>query len=277
MTTKKVILILGGKGGTGKTLFCRTLFHMLRGEGVRTIGIDADRENPEFWDYHQHEAEPVTRIDFLSIEHARRFISLLDEHQPEVALLDMPGASGAATREQFQRFNLFHTLKKQLNGYEVTVVTILNNCFNVIGSLKVMMDAFGEQASYVAVMSEFWAMGNEPFKRWHNSARRKQLLEAGGKELILPKLEIEVFDVLHEKAMPFSKFDELPLGDRVLLGSYLNRSRGNFDAAHELLGLPPLDGRDTNDLVAQEVAAISAQNEAAQKTNKQTNKAKSAA
>ncbi len=37
MTTKKVVLTLGGKSGTGKTLVCRTLFHLHKGENVHVL------------------------------------------------------------------------------------------------------------------------------------------------------------------------------------------------------------------------------------------------
>ncbi|NJN32749.1 MAG: hypothetical protein HC824_21810 [Synechococcales cyanobacterium RM1_1_8] len=259
MTTKKVVLTLGGKGGTGKTLFCRTLFHLLKGEGIYTLGFDGDRENPEFWDYHKNESNPVLRLDFLNIDDARQFISQLEESQPQVALFDMPGASGAATREQFARFNLFHTLKDELDGYEVTVVAVMNDCFNAIGSLKMMMEAFDEQAKYVAVLSDFWAKGKTPFQRWKGCERRKHFLQLGGKEVSMPMLELEVFDTLHGKASPFSRLNGLPLGDRVLLRSYLTRARAEFDLAHDYLGLPPLDGRDTNELVTQGINTISAQ------------------
>lgn len=272
MTTKKLVLTLGGKGGTGKTLFCRTLFHLLKGEGVYTIGLDGDRENPEFWDYHKDESNFVNRLDFLEVEDARTLISRLDEHKPDVALLDMPGASGAATREQFQRFDLFNTLNQDLDGYEVTVVSVMNDCFNAIGSLKMMMEEFGDRASYVSVLSDFWAKGQEPFKRWRNCSRRQQFLELGGKEVTLPMLELEVFDTLHEQAWPFSRMNDLPLGDRVLLRSYLTRSRAHFDAAHDSLGLPPLEGRDANALVHAGIAKLTEKREA--KTSKKKAAAK---
>lgn len=271
MTTKKVVLILGGKGGTGKTLFCRTLFHILKGEGIHTVGLDGDRENPEFWEYHKDEANSVIRLDFLDVDDARLFVTRLDESQPQVAILDMPGASGAATREQFARFNLFHTLKSDLNGYEVTVVSIMNNCFNAIGSLRMMMDSFGEQAQYVAVLSDFWAMGKNPFQRWKGSKRREQFLQLGGKEITMPMLELEVFDTLHEQVFPFSKLNDLPLGDRVLLRSYLTRARASFDAAHDYLGIPPLEGRDPNEVITQGVATL------AEKQAQSNKSAKSAA
>ena len=257
MTTKTVVLTLGSKGGTGKTLFCRTLFHLHKGENVRVLAYDADRENPEFWDYHKDEAHDAKRLDFLEVDGARNLMARLEQHKPDVALLDMPGASGAGTREQFERFDIFNTFKNELDGYEVTIVAVLNNCFNAISSLEMMMEAFGDKAHYVAVLSDFWITDkNAPFKRWKACDTYKRFQELNGKEVTLPMLEVEVFDVLHEKAWPFSQMNELGLGDRILLRSYLSRSRAAFDLAHDYLGLPALDGRDVNELVNQGVASI---------------------
>ena len=250
MTTKKIVLTLGGKGGTGKTLFCRTLFHLLKGEDIRVSGLDADRENPEFWDYHKTDNHVVKRLSFLEINGARQFMERLEGNKPDVVLLDMPGASGAGTREQFERFDIFDTLKNELDGYEVTVVAVLNNCFNAIGSLEMMMESFSDQANYVAVRSDFWITNkNAPFQRWENCGVYQDFQQLKGKEVRLPVLELEVFDVLHSKALPFSKMDELGLGDRILVRSYLSRARASFDAAHDYLGLPPLDERDANQVV----------------------------
>lgn len=258
MSNKKVLLTLGGKGGTGKTLFCRTLFHFLHSEGVQVTGLDADRENPEFWDYNKEDITPVHKLNFLTIDGARKFINRLDKYQPDVVLLDMPGASGAATRDQFRRLDIFNTLQNELNGYEIIVTTVLNESYNTISSLGVMMESFGDQASYVAVLSRFWEKETAPFKRWRESNRYELFTQLKGKEVVLPVLEKEVFDVLHEKAWPFSKLNQLELGDRILLRSYLTRSRASFDAASDYLGLPALEGRDANELVLQGVAARSA-------------------
>ena len=272
MVTKKVVLTLGGKGGTGKTLFCRTLFHLHKGENVRVLGYDADRENPEFWDYHKAEAHGIKRLDFLEIDGARSLMACLEEHKPDVTLLDMPGASGAGTREQFERFDIFNTFKNELDGYEVTIVAVLNNCFNAIGSLEMMMETFGDQANYVAVLSDFWITDKKaPFQRWKTCETYKRFQELNGKEVNLPMLEVEVFDVLHEKAWPFSKMNELGLGDRILLRSYLARCRAAFEPAHDYLGLPPLDGRDTNALINDGITGI------ADRAKKQGKKAKAAA
>jgi len=270
MTTKKVVLTLGGKGGTGKTLFCRTLFHLHKGENVRVLGYDADRENPEFWDYHKDEFHNVKRLNFLEVDGARNLMGRLEEHKPDVALLDMPGASGSGTRAQFERFDIFNTFKTELDGYEVTIVAVLNNCFNAIGSLKMMMETFGDQANYVAVLSDFWITNkNAPFQRWKTCETYERFQQLNGKEVALPMLEVEVFDVLHEKAWPFSKMNDLGLGDRILLRSYLSRSRAAFEPAQDYLGLPTLDGRDTNELINQGVVSIAEKSKTKAKTQKQ--------
>lgn len=246
MTTsqKRLLLCIGGKGGVGKTLFCRTLFHFLVSEQVQVLGIDADRENPEFFDYHCEASPPVERLDFLSVDGLRQLLEILGETSPQIALVDMPGASGAATREQFERFDIFNTLKQELGDYQVTIIAVLNNCFNSIGSLQLMMQAFGDKAQYVAVLSQMWALNHSRFQRWQQSSKRDTFLQLDGVEIQMPLMELEVFDTLHGLALPFSHQDELGLGDRILLRSFLNRSRAAFAPAAGLLGLPPLELAD---------------------------------
>lgn len=243
---KRLLLCIGGKGGVGKTLFCRTLFHFLVAEQVSVLGVDADRENPEFYDYHRQVSPAVERLDFLSVPGLRQLLERLEDSAPQIALVDLPGASGSATRQQFERFDVFHALKHDLSDYQVTIIAVLNNCFNSIGSLNLMMQAFGAQAQYVAVLSDMWTLNHSRFERWRGSSKRETFLELGGIEIEMPLLELEVFDTIHGRGVAFSQQDELGLGDRILLRSFLNRSRAAFAPAGTFLGLPPLtEPKDT--------------------------------
>jgi len=263
---KRLLLCIGGKGGVGKTLFCRTLFHFLVSEQIPVLGIDADRENPEFYDYHRQVSPTVDRLDFLSVHGLRQLLEQLDAQSPQIALIDLPGASGSATRQQFERFDVFHALKHDLGDYQVTVIAVLNNCFNSIGSLNLMMDAFGDQAQYVAVLSEMWALNHARFERWRGSSKRKTFLQLNGIEVEMPLLELEVFDTLHGLGIAFSQQDELGLGDRILLRSFLNRSRAAFAPAGELLGLPPLGEAAEPTATAKKTTKRTARKSTAKKT-----------
>jgi hypothetical protein len=228
MTTsnKRIILTLGGKGGTGKTLHCRTLFHFLLKAGVRSLAFDADYENPEFFEYYSKSINAtgsgISLLNFLDISEAKKLFSEIDNQRPDVVLLDMPGASGNMARAQIETFELFK-ISAEL-GYRVTIDTVLNNAYNSITSLQMMMDYCGAQVDYVAVKSLAWQVEGMDFSRWEKSSTRDAFLKLGGIEIEMPLLHMTTFDALHEKALPFHELEQLEFGDRLLVNSFLNRS-----------------------------------------------------
>jgi hypothetical protein len=235
-TLNRIVFILGGKGGTGKTLHCRQLYYALVQAGVKCLAYDADVENPEFEDYHTECQHKVKRLNFLKSAEAKTLFSDIDQQKPSVVLIDMPGASGKATREQLQKFGAFD-LAKDL-GYRITFDTVLNNCYNTINSLRIMIDFCGTQADYVAVKSLMWTQEGLNFSRWEKSEERKRFLELNGVEIEMPLLDLSTFDVMHEEALSFFEKDQLPFGDRILINSFLNLSLPELQKAAQYLGLP---------------------------------------
>ena len=237
---KRIILILGGKGGTGKTLHCRLLYYYLIKLGVKVLAYDADIENPEFEEYHERSEHKISSIDFLDVAEAKRFFTEIDRQKPEVVLMDMPGASGRATREQFETFGVFRIAEKL--GYRLTIDTVLNNAYNTINSLDVMLDYCANRADYVAVRSLLWQQGSLNFERWEASDTRKKFLELSGIEIEMPVLEASTCDELHGKdkkpALSFFESEKLEFGDRLLVESFLERSKLQLDLAAQYLGLP---------------------------------------
>lgn len=236
MELKRIILILGGKGGTGKTLFCRALYYFLVGAGINILGFDADKENPEFEEYHVHSEYKTELLDFLEVSEAKRFFTIIDEKRPDVAMMDMPGASGRQTREQIQKFGLFEIAKEL--GYRVTIATVLNNAYNTINSLDIMLQFCGNQADYVVVKSQLWNQGSLNFERWEKSETKKAFNELGGIEIEMPILDSSAFDMMHEKQASFFDLEKIPFGDRILVKSFLNLTRSQIESAARYLGYP---------------------------------------
>lgn len=233
---KRLILILGGKGGTGKTLFCRVLYYYLLKAKVNCKGYDADIENPEFYEIHANSSNPVEALNFLAIEDAKTLFTLLHDKKPDVALVDMPGASGEATREQLELFGVFGIIKEL--GYRLTITTVMNNTFNPINSLDAMLKFCGTQSDYVAIKSQLYNQGSLNYKRWEVSKTRKLLQDMKGAEIELPILEPSVFDVIHEMNLSFFEIGKLPFGDRILADSFLARTLPELQRAGEYLGFP---------------------------------------
>jgi hypothetical protein len=238
---KRIVLILGGKGGTGKTLFCRLVYYFLIKAAVNCRAFDADTENPEFAEYHEKTPHPVQLLDFLEVGEAKSLFTDLDRVRPHVALLDMPGASGKQTREQIQRFGLFQ-IAQQL-GYRVTIATVLNNAYNTINSLQSMLDFCGQQADYLVIKSQLWEQGSLTFDRWQQSETRQHFNTLKGIEITMPILDLSTFDALHEQLCPFFQRDRVSFGDQILVDSFLDLSLPQIERAAPYLGYPSKTSR----------------------------------
>jgi CobQ/CobB/MinD/ParA nucleotide binding domain len=235
-TNKRLIFILGGKGGTGKTTHCRQLFYFLIEAGVNAIGLDADVENCDFLRFHANAPHHVNQLDFLEVGEAKDLFTILDRDKPDVVLVDMPGASSQNTRDQWDRFGAFQVAKDL--GYRITLDTVLNNEYNTIASLKAMIEHCKGDVDYVAVRNRIWAQGKLTFHRWENSGTRTEFLNLGGVELDMPLLEPTTFDAIHEKGLSFFDIDQLDFGDRLLARSFLTHSLPELEKAAKYLGLP---------------------------------------
>lgn len=237
LNRKTINLILGGKGGTGKTLFARLLYTALYKANLKVVGIDSDIENPEFASVHSNpEQFAVVPLDFLNISTAKLIYTMLtgelgEESQafpymatqcsPDVVVIDMPGGSGHECREQLKLLGLIANSRDL--GYQTTVITVLNTGLSPIESLNAMMDFCGEDVQYVAVKSLFWQYSPDAFDRWSKSKTYKRFKKLKGVEIDLPVLPPTTFDALQVRNTSFIDLSGLPLGDRLLAQAFLNR------------------------------------------------------
>ncbi|MGM3309796.1 hypothetical protein ACSQ6I_28140 [Anabaena sp. WFMT] len=238
---KRIVMILGGKGGTGKTAFTRLLLDVLHSQGISYLGYDADTENPELFEYYQDFGSGVRLLNFIEVAEAKRFFTEIKAASPDVIVVDMPGASSNKTREIISKFGLFKIAGDL--GYRVSLVTVLNLGYSVITSLKAMVEFCGNQADYVVVKNLCWDKGLG-FQRWENSKTRVAISELQGVEIELPELEYSTFDMLIEKGLPFSAATEengFPFGDYLLVSGFLDQAKPELDKAAVYLGLHQLE------------------------------------
>jgi CobQ/CobB/MinD/ParA nucleotide binding domain len=237
---KRIVLILGGKGGTGKTALISALYYSLVKVGVKCTGYDADIENPVFAASHEKQANHlVQEVDILGSQEARDFLINLEklgDDRPEVVLFDMPGASGESTRAQIERFKLFKAA--ELLGYRITVCAVLNLDIFAINSVDAMLAFCGNQADYVVVKNLIWTKDGGAFDRWAASSTKKTFDQLKGIEIELPILEPVVFKALRDQSLSF--FDQAQFGfaDRLLTESFLDRCDRQLAIAAPYFGFP---------------------------------------
>ncbi|MEM0333569.1 MAG: hypothetical protein QXX30_03890 [Candidatus Aenigmatarchaeota archaeon] len=235
---KRLVFIVGGKGGVGKTLFCRTLYFWLNHKGASVMGLDADRENPEFFNYHAGVKEEVSiaALDILETQFAKRFFTLLAEGNSNVVLVDMPGASSRGMREQFKKFDAIEVANEL--GYRVTMVSVLNTGKSMITSIDNMLSYCETRVDYVIVKNDYFLQSGDTFSSWENSVVRQAFVEmkANHIEINLPALEPSSFEYLQKNQLSFFEIDQLDLGEFLLVRSFLKRAEQQIRRAGNLLG-----------------------------------------
>ncbi len=234
---RRIVMVVGGKGGTGKTLFARLLYYALVEAKVKAVGVDSDVENPEFAAYHEASKFNVFCLDFLSVDGGVSFLDLLAQKKPEVVVMDMPGASGEQSRNQLEKFNLLN-LDADM-GYRLTLTTVLNNGFSPIYSMEAMMECCRDRADYVVARNAHWEQGNLNFGRWDASEARTKFQALKGIEIAMPALEMATFDVLHPDKSFFEVKNLASAGHKMLAMSFLRRGVAGLDPAASYLGLSP--------------------------------------
>jgi hypothetical protein len=115
---------------------------------------------------------------------------------------------------------------------------VLNNAYNTINSLDVMMEFCGDRADYVVVKSQLWNQGYLTFERWERSETRQRFIQLKGIEVEMPVLEATSFDALHEESLSFFEREQLSFGDQILVDSFLDLSQPHIAAAAAYLGYP---------------------------------------
>jgi hypothetical protein len=234
---KRIVMILGGKGGTGKTAFTRLLLDVMHSKGINYLAYDADTENPELYEYYQNFGSGVRLLNFLEVAEAKRFFTEIKAESPDSVIVDMPGASSNKTREIISKFGLFKIAGDL--GYRVTLVTVLNLGYSVITSLKTMAEFCGDKADYVVVKNLCWDKGSG-FQRWENSKTSAAIAELKGIEIDMPELDYSTFDTLTEKGLPYSAATEengFPFGDYLLVSGFLDQAKPELEKAGAYLGL----------------------------------------
>ncbi|WP_373527132.1 hypothetical protein [Nostoc sp.] len=234
---KRIVMILGGKGGTGKTAFTRLLLDVIHSKGINYLAYDADTENPELYEYYQNFGSGVRLLNFLEVAEAKRFFTEIKAESPDSIIVDMPGASSNKTREIISKFGLFKIAGDL--GYRVTLVTVLNLGYSVITSLKTMAEFCSDKADYVVVKNLCWDKGSG-FQRWENSKTSAAISELKGIEIEMPELDYSTFDTLTEKGLPYSAATEengFPFGDYLLVSGFLDQAKPELEKAGVYLGL----------------------------------------
>lgn len=175
---KRLILILNGKGGVGKSTFTTNLVQFYKDLGSEHRSVDTDNENSTLKRFH-----PDAKFVDLS---APRGLDLLFEllQYTKTVIVDCRAASTDLILGYFAEVSAFDVLESL--GARLTVVMPVNHEPDSLEQLRVISNALENRCDYVVVRNQ---VHSDQFLLYDKSRIRARLLgELRAHEITMPKL-----------------------------------------------------------------------------------------
>lgn len=227
-----LILILGQKGGVGKSALAELVVAIIRAGGHIVAAFDADsavsslyqklavRDSNGVFLAEQDATEGVVRYNARDEHEASLLVNWLETSTPR-AVHDLPGGS----RDEIAKLlgagadGSLGELLDFLDEMDCSLVVlhpVTGDAANINSQLNTL-NAFGDRARHVAVINRAFQNTENDILPWRTSRTRKRLLEQGGREIELPALSSDIFQKLktgHQPLMSDGIAAKLTLLDR---------------------------------------------------------------
>jgi hypothetical protein len=197
---KRLILITGDKGGTGKSTFGRGLLDTLQHRQIDCLAYDSDKRNSQLYRHYKDGGAGVKKIDITVKGGGDVLIDEMDQRQAAVMLVDLPAGAGEHL-EKFEREMGFIAAAAEM-GYGVTVVSVLSRVKDSINALRLMLEFTGDAVQHVAVKNLYF--GEEArFVLFDESKVKQRLLESGGRVVKMDDLLDDTYGLVDQGNLMF--------------------------------------------------------------------------
>lgn len=218
---KRLILITGNKGGTGKSSFARGLLDVYHHLNIACSAYDSDTQNPQLF-RHYNKTIGISRINIALRGGADVLLDDLEQQKPAIALVDLPAGAGDSFERYEQDVQLISSASEL--GYRLTIVSVMSRVKDSVNALRLLMEFCSDRVDYVAVKNLHFGEA-EKFKRFDQSRAKEQFLASGGIEIVMPDLFDDTYDLIDEKDFTF----------REAVGATSSLSRANRSRVHQWL------------------------------------------
>ncbi len=236
---KRLVIVVGDKGGVGKTTFSRGLLQLYINSNIPCIAYDADSRNPQLQRYYKGFHKGLVRfVDFFARGAADDLLIDLEKENFPVYLLDLPAQSGGFFESYVKELSFFKILEAELNC-KVTMVSVISRVLDSVNLLEYLHNYCQEQVNYVVVKNLFHG-AEEKFERYDDSNLRKQMLERGLIETSMPDLFYKPYDFLDRHSLTFSqalKHSESNIVIKARISAWLADFEEKMRPGANLLGL----------------------------------------
>lgn len=225
---KRLILILNGKGGVGKSFFAVNFVQFLKDKGIAHVAIDSDNENSTLKRFH-----PDTV--FLDLNNRRILNSVFSAlGKTNVVVMDCRAASTDLFIDFFAEIDLPEALAATVA--KLTLVIPVNHESDSVDQIQRLTEEFGDQCNYVVVRN---AAHSESFAIYESSEVRAILADKlGGREINMTRMQDWLVEALNAENLTIAaamKHPSFALLDRQRIQIWQRKLFAEIESAAELL------------------------------------------
>jgi hypothetical protein len=225
---KRLILILNGKGGVGKSFFAVNFVQFLKDRGTAHVAIDSDNENSTLKRFHPESL-------FLDLSNRRELDRIFGAlEKASLVMVDCRAASTDLFFDYFGEIDVAAILAAV--GAKLTLVMPVNHEMDSVDQIQRLVDQLGPVANYVVVRN---AAHSDSFALFDNAEVRARLkTKLGGKEIRMPRLQDWLVEALSGDNLTItaaSKHPAFGLIDRQRVLTWQRQLYREIESALELL------------------------------------------
>lgn len=225
---KRLVLVMNGKGGVGKSFFATNFVQMLKDRDVSHRAFDSDNENSTLKRFHPE-------VEFLDLADPRGLDPMILSLQSvDLAVVD----SRAASSEVFLTFLISHDAPALLADLhaELTLAIPIGGDVDSIEQIQCMVESLGGGCRYVLVRNE---MLGDRLRLFDAAKIRKRLVdELGAREIAMPSMQPWLVATLNLHGLTPTagvNHPSLSILDRQRLKTWQRRFNAEIDSAAALL------------------------------------------
>jgi hypothetical protein len=175
---KRLILILNGKGGVGKSFFAVNFVQYLKDHQIAHAAFDSDDENSTLKRFH-------SEVEFINVNDPQEIdnmVRALEEN--DVAVVDCRAASTRIFLNYFKEMHLAEALESM--SARLMIACPVNHEMDSIYQIQRLASEIGNGADFLIIRNEVHGEGFELFDK--SKLRQKLMTDLGAKEIVVHKM-----------------------------------------------------------------------------------------
>lgn len=226
---KRLILVLNGKGGVGKSFFAVNFVQYLKDRNIPHLACDCDNENSTLKRFHGE------AVKFLDLSERRGLDAMFEAFEKnDFVVVDCRAASTEVFFDYFDEIDLRVTLRSL--SVALTLAIPVNHETDSVDQLQRIVAKLENACAYVVLRNQ---VHDEAFAVYDQSVVRDRLQkELGGKEITVPKMQPWLVEDLSLKNLTITdavQDGHLHLLDRQRLQTWQRKLYAEIESAAEVL------------------------------------------